>query len=146
MDWHWIFFFLLLLLRFSFLFVCLTLSLRVRRILFKKLKGDRENTKPHDCNHFSKNHEKEQGLKLFCGCSSVKPALLCSAQAKTEHSNSSSSSPSHQEKTGALLIKNRLMLQLLQTELVLLKCFSVSATPVTEVCVISLATEMCPGC
>lgn len=135
MDWHWIFFFLF------------TLSLRVRKILFKKLNRDRNNTKPQDCNHFSRNHGKEQGLKLFCGCSPMKPALLCNAQAKTEHSNFPSSSPSHQEKTGASQIKNRLMLQLIQTELFLFKCFPVSATPATEVCVISLATtDMCPGC
>lgn len=94
-----------------FLLFFSTLSLRVRKILFKKLKGDRKNMKPQDCKHFCRNHGKEYGLKLFCGCSPTKPVLLCDAQAKTEHSNFPSSSPSNREKTGASQIKNRLMLQ-----------------------------------
>lgn len=87
MDWDWIF----------FCFFLFTLSLRIRRILSKKLKGDRRNMKPQDCNHFSRNYGKERGLKLFCGCNSTKPALMYNAQAKTQHSNFPSSSPSQQQ-------------------------------------------------
>lgn len=110
----------------GFFFLLFTLSLRVRRIFFKKLNGDSKKMKPQDRNHFCRSHGKEWGLKLFCGCSPMKAALLCNAQAKTEHSNFPSSSPSHQDETGASQIKNRLMLQLNQTELFLFKCFSVS--------------------